>query len=119
MPNMKEKSVDYYMSFPSYLYDYITELGSQNYAPKGVVIRQMIGYVKTHDLQDEIHKKRWTSLIKAPLSENSTYVKMPTSLDMFIMSEVNRRRISKSEFIRCVVNYFYQNKKMLGDDFHE
>lgn len=114
---MSQQTTDIYMSLPVDLYDYICDMDQNNLVNKSTLIRQMLYYVYKHDLSDEVFLEEWVNLIKEPVSQKSTYVKLPNELHDFILQESKKRQSTKSAFIRYVVNYFYQKNGQIGVDF--
>lgn len=113
------QSVDVYLSLPHSLYTYVANLSKMNYSNHGIIIRKMIAYIQEHNLSAEVNDDKWVSLIDKPVSQDSIYIRMPDVLHDFVLQESNQYSLSKTGFIRHVINYFYQNNAKIGVDFNE
>lgn len=114
-----QRSVDVYLSLPHTLYVYIANLSKTNYSNHGIIIRKMIAYIQEFDLSDEVNRNEWISLIDKPVSQDSIYIRMPNVLHDFIIQQSNYYNLSKTGFIRHIINYFYQNNAKIGVNFNE
>lgn len=114
-----QQSVDVYLSLPHTLYMYIANLSKANYSNHGIIIRKMIAYIQEYDLSDEINRDEWICLIDKPVSQDSIYIRMPDILHDFIIQNSKYYGLSKTGFIRHIVNYFYQNNAKIGVNFNE
>lgn len=114
-----QQSVDVYLSLPHTLYMYIANLSKTNYSNHGIVIRKMIAYIQESDLSEEVNDNKWVSLIDKPVSQDSIYIRMPDILHNFVIQESHQYNLSKTGFIRHVINYFYQNNAEIGVNFNE
>lgn len=116
--NLMKHQTEVYISLPNVLHDYVSSLSDVNLVNKSSIFRQMIYYVYKNNLFNDVIDDSLVSSIEQPVSQKSTYIKLPVVLNDFICDVSNDLHISKSAFIRYIVNYFYQKNKQIGVEFN-